>query len=251
MKKPKIAIFSLTDCEGCMISILNLGQRFLDLMEKVEIAEFPLIKELPAGKDFFDIAFVEGSAITKKNMKRLKDVRKKTKILVALGACASIGGIQQIKNYRDKEELIRYVYPEPGGIDNPKILPLRDVVKIDFEIQGCPINKEDFLEICLALTNEKIPKYPQRAVCYDCQLRENDCLLQQGLPCMGPITLGGCGAPCPSSGYICDVCRGPLKEINFKNMIKALKNKADPKEIEHILERFGAKDEIYAQSSDK
>jgi len=255
--KPKIAIVSLTCCEGCQLAILDLGERFLELADKIEIGDFGFLEELPE-PDFFDIAFIEGSPITEKNIQNLQRLREKSKYLIAIGACACLGGIQEIKNYQNKEERMRYVYKNIENIANPDIKPLRELVKIDLEIPGCPINKEEFLEICrelLAGMPVEHIKIPQRPVCYECQLKENGCLLQQdmlarrslgvGGPCLGPIMLGGCDAPCPSSNYPCDGCRGPLKDVNPNNLVKLLREKYSQEEIDMVMKRFGSLNDVY------
>ncbi len=244
-KKPVIAILSLTCCEGCQVAIFDLGERFLEFLTKVDIGDFSLIEGLP-DVDKYDIAIVEGSPITKENVKRLKDVRKKSKILVAIGACACLGGVQEIKNYRDKKELVKQVYPNIRGIDNPNIKSIKEVVKVDLEIPGCPINKEEFFELINKVLKGKIPKIPQNPVCVECLRRNKNCLLLLGKPCLGPISLAGCGAPCPAAGFLCDGCRGPRKGINLEAMKKALKIKArlDDKDINNLLERFGKKNEL-------
>lgn len=255
-KKPTICITSLTCCEGCQVAILDLGERFLGLAGKIKIGDFALLEEQPESEEF-DIAFVEGAPITQKNKERLLDLRRHSKILVALGACACLGGIAEIKDYQDKEERVRYVYKNIESIENPNIIPLRDLVKVDLEIPGCPINKEEFLDLAKklmmifsqGLAMEQMPKLAQRPVCYDCQLKQNVCLLQEGLPCLGPMMLAGCGAPCPSSGYPCDGCRGPLKNINPDNLNKQLiKQGYSQQEIDMILQRFGVLEETYPKT---
>jgi coenzyme F420-reducing hydrogenase gamma subunit len=251
-KKPTIAITSLTCCEGCQVAILDLGGRFLDLIGNVTIGDFALLEELPAPEKY-DIVFVEGAPITEENRQRLYDLRRKSKILVALGACACLGGIAEIKDYSDKDERMRYVYKNSDNIQNYDIKSLKELVKVDLEIPGCPINNEEFLDVVKKLvmlfqTDDltHLPKIPQRPVCYDCQLKQNECLLQKGLPCLGPIMLAGCGAPCPSSNYPCDGCRGPLKNVNPDNLNKQLiKQGYSQQEIDMILQRFGVTEEIY------
>ena len=244
-KKPVIAILSLTCCEGCQVAIFDLGERFLEFLTRVDIGDFQLIEELP-DVDKYDVAIVEGTAITKKQVKRLKTVRKKSKILIAIGACACLGGVQEIKNYRDKKELIKQIYPNIRGIDNPNIKSVREMVKVDLEIPGCPINKEEFLELINKVLKGEIPKIPQNPVCVECLRRNKNCLLLLGKPCLGAISLAGCGAPCPASGFLCDGSRGPREGINLEAMKKALKIKArlDDKDINNLLERFGKKNEL-------
>ncbi len=220
-EKPIIAIVSLTCCEGCQVAILDLGQRFLDLTERMTIGDFIMLEEKKE-PSFYDIVFVEGSPITAENIERLINLRVRSEFLVALGACAALGGIAEIKNYQDKNERMRYVYKNFENINNPDIKPLSYYVKVDFEIPGCPINKEEFLKIAKQLLNGIPPKLPQRPVCYECQIRQNECLLQKGLPCLGPVILGGCNAPCPTSGYPCDGCRGPIKNANPDKLNKQL-----------------------------
>jgi len=243
-KKPVIAIVSLTCCEGCQVAILDLGEKFLKLAEHIKIGDFAFLEDMPEAPNY-DVVFVEGAPISEENITRLKKLREKSKLLVALGACAALGGIAEIKNYQDKNERMRYVYKNIEGINNPDIKPLSFYVKVDFEIPGCPISGEEFLRVAESLIAGVPPRLPQRPVCYDCQLKENKCLLQGGQPCLGPIILGGCGAPCPTSFYPCDGCRGPLKEANPENLNKELtKQGYSEEEFKMIAERFGMRDKI-------
>lgn len=246
-KKPTIAIVSLTCCEGCQVAILDLGARFLEVAGHVNIGDFAFLEDTPEAP-IYDVVFVEGAPITEENIARLKNLRSRSKILVALGACASLGGIAEIKNYQDKFERLRYVYKNFENINNPDIKPLSFYVKVDLEIPGCPINKEEFLKITRSLIAGILPSLPQRPVCYDCQLKQNKCLLQEGLPCLGPIMLAGCGAPCPSSAYPCDGCRGPMKNINPDKLNKQLvAQNYSQEEIDLITQRFGLEDRVYPE----
>jgi sulfhydrogenase subunit delta len=249
-KKPVIAILSLSCCEGCQVSIFDLGERFLEFLTKVDIGDFRLIEGLP-DVDKYDIAIVEGTAITKEQKRRLKTVRKKSKILIAIGACACMGGVQEIKDYRgDKKQLIRQIYPNIRGIDNPNIKSVKEMVKVDLEIPGCPINKEEFFELISKVLEGKIPKISQNPVCEECVRKNKNCLILLGKPCLGAISLAGCGAPCPASNFPCDGCRGPRQGINLEAMKKALRVKARLKddEIEMLLERFGKRNEVLKAS---
>ena len=240
-----IAILSLTCCEGCQVSIFDLGERFLEFLTRVDIGDFRLAEELPDVKHY-DIAVVEGTPITKEHFRRLKIVRKKSKILVALGACACVGGPQEIKDYRgDKHQLMRQIYPNVRGIDNPNIKSIKELVKVDLEIPGCPINKEEFFRIIIELIDGKKPTIEQKPVCEECIRKNRMCFLLIGKPCLGAITLAGCGAICPKNNFPCDGCRGPRKNINLNAIKKALKYKAHLRddEIEMVLERFGQKNE--------
>lgn len=246
-KKPTIAIVSLTCCEGCQVAILDLGERFLKIIEQVTIGDFAFLEDTPEAPNY-DLVFVEGSPISEENIARLKDLRQRSKFLVALGSCAALGGIAEIKNYQDKNERMRYVYKNIEGINNPDVKPLSYYVKVDFEIPGCPINNEEFLMVVQSLLAGIPPRLARRPVCYDCQLKQNRCLLQEGKPCLGPVILGGCGAPCPSSAYPCDGCRGPLKNVNPDNLSKQLiKQGYGQEEIDMITQRFGIEDKIYPE----
>lgn len=247
-KKPTIAIISLTCCEGCQVAILDLGARFLQLAEYIKIGDFALLEDTPATQDY-DVVFVEGAPITKENVERLKNLRARSKTLVVLGACAALGGIAEIKNHQDKNERLRYVYKNFEEINNPDIKPLSHYVKVDLEIPGCPINKEEFLKIANQLLADIPPTIAQRPVCYECQIKQNKCLLQEGLPCLGPLILAGCGAVCPSNNYPCDGCRGPLRNINPDKLTEQLMSQNyNREEINLILQRFGMQDKIYPET---
>ena len=245
-RKSVIAILSLTCCEGCQVAIFDLGERFLEFLTKVNIGDFRLAEDLP-DVDKYDIAIVEGTAITKEQKRKLKIIRKKSKIVVAIGACALLGGPQEIKDYRgDKKALIRQIYPNVRGINNPNVKSIKEMIKVDYEIPGCPINKEEFFRIINEILENKIPKIEQKSVCEECVRKNKMCLLLIGKPCLGAITLAGCGAPCPKNNFLCDGCRGPKQKINLEAMKKALKIKCrlDDKNIEMLLQRFGKRNEL-------
>lgn len=246
MAKIKTAIISLTCCEGCQVVILDLGERLLELLEFIDLEYFPLGKELK-GQELeqkYDLALVEGAPITEENIATLKKLRENSKLMIALGACAHIGGVAEIKNYGDKEKDISYVYKNVEGINNPEVKPVSAYAKIDGAIPGCPIDKDEFVWFIKELLAGKVPVIPQRPVCYECQMRENDCLLQKGLPCFGPVTLGGCKAVCPSNGIICESCRGPLKERNLASLKYILKDRMSSEELMKVAEIFGAKNDL-------
>jgi len=244
-KKPKIAILSLTSCEGCQFALFNLGEKFFNFLRKVELAQCSLLEEESLKCDLFDIAFIEGNPITTDAFKILKEAREKAKILVALGNCAALGGIPEMKNYQNKEKTIRIIYKHVDNIANPEIKEIDNFVKVDFSIPGCPINGEEFLRLANELVEGKIPEIPQKPVCTECPLAgTKDCLLRKKEPCLGPITLAGCRAICPKSRVMCYGCRGIFKNINPKNFIIFLKRIRSQEEIEENLEIFGIKDDV-------
>ncbi len=246
-RKPKIAFFSLTSCEGCQFVLIDLGEKFFNLLKKVKLIDFSLIEEIPfpKGKVKIDVSFVEGLPIKKEEVRLLKKIRKESKILVAIGNCAALGGIPEMKNYQGKERTIRYIYKRLDGILNPEIKEIDNFVKVDFVISGCPINGEEFLKFAKDLIKGKIPKISQKPICSECPHQgKKTCFLKKREPCLGPITLRGCGAVCPKNSQLCYGCRGILKGINPKGFLETLKKFKKPEEIEDNLEIFGIKDNI-------
>lgn len=237
--KIKVAIVSLTSCEGCQFAILDLGKKFLELAKKIKISKFRLVEE-EKKEEYYDLAFIEGSPLLKKNYRQLKDLRQRTKFLVVLGNCAQTGGVYAMRNYGHKEKIARYVYPQTFKLlFNPIVEEVSKVVNIDAVLPGCPIIGEEFLKFFEYFLDKRKFKIPERPVCYECQLFERvDCLLQKGLPCLGPVILSGCAAVCPAAGMPCQGCRGWLKDANRPNMLAALKNKISPQELNKILEIF-------------
>ena len=266
-KKPRVAFFSLTSCEGCQFALLDLGRKFFDFLKRVELIDFSLIEELPFPKfktnshgrfrisrgkkpserfsHAIDVSFVEGLPIKKEEVKLLKKIRKESKILVAMGNCAALGGIPEMKNYQGKEKTIRFIYKKLKNIENPEIKEIDNFVKVDFVLPGCPINGEEFLKYVKELIKGKIPKIPQKPVCSECPLQGTpNCLLRKKEPCLGPITLAGCEAVCPRNGQLCYGCRGILKDIDPKGFLETLKKLKKPEDIEDNLEIFGIKDSL-------
>jgi len=242
-KKTRIAIISLTSCEGCQFVLLDLGKRFFDFLKKVELVDMELIEDEPVKKGKIDVAFVEGNPITEEDVKSLKEIRKKSKLLVALGNCAALGGIPEIKNYQEKEKTIRYIYKRLKNIANPEIKEIDNFVKVDFVIPGCPITGEEFLKYAEVLIKGKIPEIPQKPVCSECPLKATpQCFLVKKEVCFGPVTLSGCDAVCPKNGRACFACRGFLKKANVKIFIDGLKKFSSKDDIDDALEIFGLRD---------
>lgn len=250
MTKPKIAIISLTCDEGCEFAILDLGKRFLELAKYLEIKNFRLIEEeYHAKNEKYDVAFLEGSVITKENFKKLKSLRLRSKIFITLGNCANMGGIHQIKNWGDKDKIAKCVYKYSESIENIEIKRIDEIVKVDFAIPGCPINAKDFERVVNNLLVGKMLNYNYRPVCFECQERGYECLLQKGEVCFGPIIQGGCEAVCLKSKQTCWGCRGLINQTKGQkesviNFLKFLKKKYKKIEINHPAEFFGVKKEI-------
>ena len=252
-KKPKVAIISLTSCDGCQVALLDLGQRFLELFKKIDLSRFNLLKD-EKFDGHYDLSFVEGNPTTEEQIKILKRIRQNSNFLVVLGNCAAMGGIQEIKNYHQPQKVIRAVYKNPSKISNLEIKEVKDFVPVDYTLPTCPLNAEEFLQLVYDFLNEKKFKIPERPVCYECQINEHECLLQKGQICFGPWILGGCQAICLKSGQPCWGCRGLLsakggsaaggKEVDKKKLIETLKQVATEAEILKQAEIFGLRDEI-------
>jgi sulfhydrogenase subunit delta len=249
--KPKVAIVSLTSCEGCQFALLDLGERFLDFAGKVEMMDFRLIEDEEDTGGKLDIGIVEGNPVTKENIKTLQKLRKRSKLLVVLGNCAAMGGIPEIKNYQEGANTIKHVYKYIQGIDNPEIKEVDNFVKVDFTFPGCPINAEEFLkyipallEACLPASKSEIPQIPDQPVCVECKAKGNRCLLLDKKPCFGPMIQGGCDAVCPTAGMMCQGCRGLRPKGNVKAMRATLAQMMTDVEFENTTEIYGLRDSI-------
>ncbi|MFH1193672.1 MAG: hypothetical protein V1661_01615 [bacterium] len=246
--KKKIAIFTLSCCEGCECVVLEHPREFLKAVADVEVVEARLLEdeplELPSKTDSWDVSFVEGSAITRANLALLKKIREHSKILVTLGNCAEFGGIHKMKNYRGREAMAEKIYKHPETIDNLEVFDMEDLVKVDYNIPTCPIEAQEFLRITYDLLSGRKPKIAERTVCYECQRRGFPCLLQRGEPCLGPITRGGCNAVCLASRMPCEACRGFYEGANFKSLFNLVEKQVGKKRLEEITEIFGVKDRL-------
>jgi sulfhydrogenase subunit delta len=236
--KPKIAFFSFTCCEGCQLQVLNLEDEILDLVGQVEITQFR--EAMDKVSDDYDIAFIEGSVSQESEIKRLKKIREKAKYLVALGACADLGCVNTLRNRMSRDAAHRLVYgKEAKGDPEFPVRPIDEVVKVDYRVHGCPIDKNEFLEVVSSLLIGKKPNIPDYPVCVECKLRENECLLLKGIWCLGPITRAGCAAIGPRYGNSCEGCRGFLPDANISSLFEELIERGySPEEVRAKLEMF-------------
>ena len=243
-RKPRVAIISLTSCEGCQFVLLDLGARFLEFTEAVELVDFRLIEDWEDDGSMLDLVLIEGNPVTKENEKTLLDARKRAKLLVALGNCAAMGGVPEVKNYQEGVSTIKHVYKYLQGINNSAIHELDNFVKVDFVFPGCPIDGEEFLRYVPELLKGNIPIIPDQPVCVECKKAGNRCLLLDKKPCLGPMILGGCGAVCPSSRAQCQGCRGLRSEGNVTAMRAMLKNMMSDEQFQNMMEIFGLRDDF-------
>jgi sulfhydrogenase subunit delta len=220
--RPRAAFFSFGSCEGCQLQVLSVEDRLLELFEAIEVVNF---REAMDGRsNEYEIAFVEGSLVRPEDIEEVQLIRKRARILVALGACACLGGVNAIRNKRSVTDLAREVY---GGRQDGvfKTLsdasPLCSVVKVDYEIRGCPIDRAEFLDAVRSLVAGTVPYTPPHAVCVQCTLRGTPCLLERGVPCLGSVARAGCDAVCPAYGAPCEACRGFHDCPNFEALGEA------------------------------
>ncbi len=241
---PRIAAHSLTGCAGELLVILeNLDK----LIPYVRVASFPFAQSTNEDRPV-DITFVEGSVSQRHDLEKLKHIRATSRWLVAVGSCAVWGGVQRGACSRYKpEDMVKEVYGEDTQIDVLPALPLRDHVRVDVELSGCPINASQFLSVTASLLKDHLPYITHKPVCLECKLRENPCvLLEKDLPCLGPVTAAGCGALCPSMGAACYGCWGPCQEPQMEAMGVILSEKGYA--MEDVLSRlmaFGAPPHLF------
>ena len=229
--KPKIAVFKFASCDGCQLTLLDCEDQLLGVAGAVEIAYFPEASSAMA-KGPYDIGLVEGSIITHHDAQRIQHVRKQCKTLITIGACATAGGIQALRNWKDVDEFIRVVYATPQYISTLKLsTPIAEHVPVDLELRGCPISKQQLLEVLTATLAGRKPNLPTYSVCLECKRKANVCIaVAGGIACMGPATQAGCGALCPSYNRGCFGCFGPMESANTGSLSAQLRNHGESDE---------------------
>ena len=217
--KPKIAVFKFASCDGCQLSLLDAEDDLLPVAGAVDIVYFPEATSTML-KGPYDIGLVEGSITTHHDAERIQHVRRQCGVLITLGACATAGGIQALRNWQDVDEFVRAVYATPRFISTLKMsTPVAEHVPVDFELRGCPINKHHLIELVSATLAGRKPNVPTYSVCLECKRRGNVCIaVAQGIPCLGPVSQAGCGALCPAYNRGCFGCFGPMESPNARSL---------------------------------
>jgi len=211
--KPKVAFFDFTCCEGCQLTVIDSLQDHPDLLAAVEIVQFREAMS-EKGEDYL-VAFIEGSCSRESDEARLKKIREQASIVVALGACAHLGGVNSLKYLHPLDEVRQYVYGDQADwYDTYDVRPIEAVIPVDFVIPGCPIDRQEFISAVKSLLVGKKPFIPDYPLCVECKLKENTCLFTRGKVCMGPVTRAGCDAICPTYGQSCEACRGFISNPN-------------------------------------
>jgi coenzyme F420-reducing hydrogenase gamma subunit len=238
-KKPKLAVFKFTSCDGCQLSLLNCEDELLDIANKLDIAYFPEASRAVI-KGPYDLCLVEGSMSTNSNLQEIHEVRKNCKFLVTIGACATSGGIQALRNFKDVKDFLKVVYAKPEYIDTlTTSTPISEHVQVDYELRGCPINKNALLELISAFIGNRKPNIPTYSVCMECKLKGNVCVMvSRNIPCLGPVTHAGCNALCPTYNRGCYGCYGPMESPNAKSLMSKLSSALSLNEVKLAFQGY-------------
>jgi len=214
-RKPTLAVWKFASCDGCQLTVLNLEDELLAIAGEVEVANF-LEASTAVVEGPYDLSLVEGSITTPHDAERIQEVRRASKFLVTIGACATAGGIQALRNFKDVKQLSQVVYARPDYIETLETsTPISAHVPVDFELRGCPIDKGQLVEVMTAYLHGKKPSTPAHSVCIECKRRGTVCVMvAHGTPCLGPVTHAGCGALCPAFARGCYGCFGPMETPN-------------------------------------
>ncbi|MBI4613545.1 MAG: oxidoreductase [Planctomycetes bacterium] len=219
--RPRLAVWKFASCDGCQLTLLDCEDELLAVAEAVEIANFPEASRavLPGP---YDVSLVEGSITTQHDAERIREVRRISRTLVAIGACATAGGIQALRNFKDVREFTSVVYAKPEYISTlGSSTAISEHIPVDFELRGCPIDKGQLVELLLAFLHGRSPAIPAHSTCVECKMRGNVCVLvAHGTPCLGPVTQAGCGSICPSYTRGCYGCFGPAETANTSSLAR-------------------------------
>ncbi|WP_420640997.1 NADH:ubiquinone oxidoreductase [Candidatus Leptofilum sp.] len=249
-KKPTIAFFDFTCCEGCQLTVVDTLQTNPELLDVVKIVEFR--EAMSEKSDRYDVAFIEGSCTRAGDEDRLHDIRKRAGIVIALGACAHLGGVNAIRNRQKLGEVREYVYGDhKDWFDTYEPRAIQKVIAVDGVIPGCPIDSQEFLRVVKGLLQGRLPKPPDYPVCMECKLNETICLYQREQVCLGPVIRAGCRAVCPTYGASCIGCRGLIPGANIPAMREVLlEHGVDEAEIDSRLTLF-LTNELYELAQEK
>lgn len=251
--RPRLAVFKFASCDGCQLSLLDAEDQLLALAETVEIAYFlEASSRIQPGP--YDVSLVEGSITTADDAERIREVRRQSKFLMTIGACATSGGIQALRNWADCREFVSAVYARPEYIQTLSTsTAIADHVPVDFELRGCPINHHQLVEVLAALVACRKPRTPVHSVCLDCKRRGTVCVtVAQGIPCVGPLTQAGCGAICPHYDRGCYGCFGPARQANPPSLTNWLMAAGEtPRQLVPLLRNFNGNSPEFRRESER
>jgi len=218
-RKQSLAVWKFASCDGCQLSLLDLEDELLALVDSLEVAYF-LEASSATVEGPYDVSLVEGSVTTPHDAERIQEIRRQSRSLITIGACATAGGIQALRNFADVAAFTRIVYASPDYISTlATSTPISAHVPVDFELHGCPISKRQLLEVISAHLNRRRPRVRAHSVCVECKRRGTVCVMvAHGTPCLGPVTHAGCGALCPAYDRGCYGCYGPKETPNTRSL---------------------------------
>ncbi|MGV7221960.1 MAG: oxidoreductase [Nitrospinales bacterium] len=250
--KPKLAVWKFASCDGCQLSLLDCEDELLAITDNIEIANFPEASRAIV-KGPYDLSLVEGSITTPHDLERIQKIRRQSKFLITIGACATAGGIQALRNFKEIDEFISIVYAHPDYISTlDKSTPISEHIKVDFELRGCPINKEQLVEVICAFLSKRIPNTPAHSVCIECKRNGIVCVMVgKGTMCLGPVTHAGCGALCPTYNRGCYGCFGPKENSNTNSIGSWLRNQGIERgEVFQAFRSFNAGSDDFKRESE-
>ncbi len=252
-RKPRLAVWKFASCDGCQLSLLDCEDELLAVAGAIDVAYFPEATRAEISGTY-DVSLVEGSVTTAHDAERIQDVRRRSKALITIGACATAGGIQALRNFADVKEYTSVVYARPDYIETlATSTPIADHVPVDFELRGCPVSKHQLLEVVAAYLAGRRPVTPAHSVCVECKLKGNVCVMvAHGTPCLGPATHAGCGALCPSFNRGCYGCFGPMETPNAPALSEQLRKLGmDEAALKRVYRSFNANAPAFREESER
>jgi coenzyme F420-reducing hydrogenase gamma subunit len=260
--RPTLAVWKFASCDGCQLTLLDCEDELLGLTEQVRIEHFLEMTPVEGaggerarldGRGPYDLSLVEGSITTAEDAERIHHIRSVSRYLVTIGACATAGGIQALRNFAEVDEFLAAVYAQPEYISTLETsTPISAHVPVDFELRGCPIDRRQLLEVITAHLAGRKPRIPSHSVCFECKRRGTTCItVAHGTPCLGPVTHAGCGAICPAYGRGCYGCFGPTSRPNLRSMVAQLRHdRMSERDIQRVFRTFNAASPEYAPVPD-
>jgi sulfhydrogenase subunit delta len=243
MTKPRVAIFDLACCEGCQLQIVNMEDDLLNLLTVIDPVEWR--EAMSDQSKVYDVAIIEGSITRQADEIKVMEIRQRATYVVALGACATMGGVNKLKNNFAIHDVKKTVYGAAANmphLDTFTVKALKEVIEVDFEVHGCPIEASELVHVVKCLLSNQTPQAPTHPVCVECKMRENCCRFEYDEICLGPLTRAGCDARCPSNGFWCFGCRGFLPDANFTAAREMMAEHGKSLEdLESKLALFGSK----------
>ncbi|CAN2532506.1 Group+3b+NiFe+hydrogenase,+small+subunit+hyhS [Methylocapsa aurea] len=250
---PRLAVWKFASCDGCQLSLLDCEDDLLAVAQALDIAYFPEATRAPI-RGRYDLSLVEGSITTPHDAERIQEVRRRSRALVVIGACATAGGIQALRNFADVRDYASIVYARPDYIHTlATSTPIADHVTVDFELRGCPIDKGQLIEVISSFLAGRKPATPAHSVCLQCKLKGNVCVMvAHGTPCLGPVTHAGCGALCPSYDRGCYGCFGPMETPNAPSLSARLSALGmDEEALRRVYRTFNADADAFREESER